>query len=99
MQPAPGISIVTLFLNADVVVKGVSLLLLAASVWSWAVSSTSYGASARRAGRCARMSAGRRGRAPADLLSGPVKARDPRGPVLIAGLQSAVEVPAALESL
>ena len=37
MQPAPTISIVTLFLNADIVVKGVLLLLLAASVWSWAV--------------------------------------------------------------
>ena len=37
MQPVPGISVVTLFLNADVVVKGVLLLLLVASVWSWAV--------------------------------------------------------------
>ena len=37
MQPAPAISIVTLFLNADIVVKGVLLLLLVASVWSWAV--------------------------------------------------------------
>src|SRR5258706_6016421 len=37
MQPVPTISIVTLFLNADIVVKGVLLLLLVASVWSWAV--------------------------------------------------------------
>jgi TolQ protein len=36
-DPAASLSIVTLFLNADPVVKGVLLLLLAASVWSWAV--------------------------------------------------------------
>ena len=30
-------SVVSLFLHADIVVKGVLLLLLAASVWSWAV--------------------------------------------------------------
>ena len=34
---AATLSIVKLFLNADPVVKGVLLLLLAASVWSWAV--------------------------------------------------------------
>src|SRR5438128_10920762 len=37
MGPAPTISMLTLFFNADFVVKGVLLLLLAASVWSWAV--------------------------------------------------------------
>ena len=36
-DPAATLSIVKLFLNADPVVKGVLLLLLAASVWSWAV--------------------------------------------------------------
>jgi len=36
-DPAATLSIVKLFVNADVVVKGVLLLLLAASVWSWAV--------------------------------------------------------------
>jgi len=36
-DPAATLSVVTLFLNADPVVKGVLLLLLAASVWSWAV--------------------------------------------------------------
>jgi biopolymer transport protein TolQ len=36
-DPAASLSVVTLFLNADPVVKGVLLLLLAASVWSWAV--------------------------------------------------------------
>jgi biopolymer transport protein TolQ len=37
MQPVATISIVTLFLDADIVVKGVLLLLLVASVWSWAI--------------------------------------------------------------
>jgi biopolymer transport protein TolQ len=36
-NPAVTLSIVKLFMNADPVVKGVLLLLLAASVWSWAV--------------------------------------------------------------
>jgi biopolymer transport protein TolQ len=36
-DPSASLSVVTLFLNADPVVKGVLLLLLAASVWSWAV--------------------------------------------------------------
>ena len=35
--PTASLSVVTLFLNADPVVKGVLLLLLSASVWSWAV--------------------------------------------------------------
>ena len=36
-DPAASLSVVSLFLHADIVVKGVLLLLLAASVWSWAV--------------------------------------------------------------
>ncbi len=36
-NPAASLSVVGLFLHADDVVKGVMLLLLAASVWSWAV--------------------------------------------------------------
>jgi len=36
-DPSATLSIVNLFMNADPVVKGVLLLLLAASVWSWAV--------------------------------------------------------------
>jgi biopolymer transport protein TolQ len=36
-EPGTSLSIVALFLHADIVVKGVLLLLLAASVWSWAV--------------------------------------------------------------
>ena len=36
-DPVATLSVVGLFLHADIVVKGVLLLLLAASVWSWAV--------------------------------------------------------------
>jgi biopolymer transport protein TolQ len=36
-DPVATLSVVKLFMNADPVVKGVLLLLLAASVWSWAV--------------------------------------------------------------
>ena len=101
MQPAPSMSIVTLFLNADIVVKGVLLLLLAASVWSWAVivdKILNVGAASRslRAHEVRAAAA----RAPADLLSGSAKARDPASPVLVAGFQeSAIEVSASLESL
>ena len=36
-NPAVSLSVVSLFVHADIVVKSVLLLLLAASVWSWAV--------------------------------------------------------------
>jgi biopolymer transport protein TolQ len=36
-DPVASLSVVSLFLHADIVVKGVLLLLLAASIWSWAV--------------------------------------------------------------
>jgi biopolymer transport protein TolQ len=36
-DPVASLSVVALFIHADAVVKGVLLLLLAASVWSWAV--------------------------------------------------------------
>ncbi|HVC56605.1 MAG TPA: MotA/TolQ/ExbB proton channel family protein [Stellaceae bacterium] len=36
-EPTASLSIVALFFDADIVVKGVLLLLLAASVWSWTV--------------------------------------------------------------
>jgi biopolymer transport protein TolQ len=36
-EPTASLSIVALFYHADIVVKGVLLLLLAASVWSWTV--------------------------------------------------------------
>ena len=37
IEPITSVSIVTLFFNADIVVKGVLVMLLAASIWSWAV--------------------------------------------------------------
>jgi biopolymer transport protein TolQ len=100
MQPAPTISVVTLFLNADIVVKGVLLLLLAASVWSWAVIVDKLwrvGA----ASRCVRAyeALASAARSPEELWSGSADARDPAGPVLIAGLQeSAAEVAPIAES-
>ena len=36
-DPVASLSVINLFHHADIVVKGVLLLLLAASVWSWAV--------------------------------------------------------------
>ena len=36
-NPAVSLSVVSLFVHADIVVKIVLLLLLAGSVWSWAV--------------------------------------------------------------
>ncbi len=99
MPPAPTISVVTLFLNADIVVKGVLLLLLAASVWSWAVIVDKLwrlGAASRsvRAHEVRAAAA----RSPEELWSGAADARAPPGPVLLAGLQeSAVEVSAHVE--
>ena len=37
MQPTPDLSVISLFLNADIIVKCVILLLLCASIWSWTV--------------------------------------------------------------
>jgi biopolymer transport protein TolQ len=100
MQPVPGISIVTLFLDADIVVKGVLLLLLAASVWSWAVifeklwrlGAVSRSARAHEARAVAASSA-------AELWNGSAEARDPAGQVLVAGIrESAVEASASFES-
>src|SRR5580704_2437566 len=100
MQPAPGISIVALFLNADIVVKGVLLLLLAASAWSWAVILDKLW----RFGVVSRAARGHEARAAAagsagELATGVAEARDPAGQMLSAGLQeSRVEVAAVLES-
>src|SRR5437879_6495980 len=101
MEAAPTISVVSLFLNADIVVKGVLLLLLAASVWSWAViidKSWRLGAVRRSArGHEERAAAAR---SPQELWSGADEGQDPAGQVLAAGLQeSAVEVGANFESV
>jgi TolQ protein len=101
MQPAPTISIVILFLNADIVVKGVLLLLLAASVWSWAVILDKLwriGAVSRSArAHEARVVAAR---SPGELMTGATEARDPAGQMLNAGLaESRIEVSANSESV
>ncbi len=100
MQAAPTISIVTLFFNADIVVKGVLLLLLAGSVWSWAVIVEKLWriAAARRAVRAheARAAAAR---SPDELLAAAADGGDPAGEVLAAGLrENAVAVSANFES-
>jgi biopolymer transport protein TolQ len=93
MQPAPTISIVTLFLNADIVVKGVLLLLLVASVWSWAVILDKLwrlGAVSRSARAHEERAAA--ARSPAELWTEGLwtqsaETHDPAGQVLIAGLE------------
>jgi len=106
MQPAPAISIVTLFLNADIVVKGVLLLLLVASVWSWAVILDKLwrlGAVSRSA-RVHEARAAAAG-SPAELWTEGLGtqsagAHDPAGQVLIAGLEeSRIEIPGNAESV
>jgi TolQ protein len=87
-DPSASLSVVTLFLNADPVVKGVLLLLLAASVWSWAVIIDKLwrlGAASRTArGHEARAAAARSAR---ELLAteGRGDAGDPAGQMLSAG--------------
>src|ERR1700693_4320877 len=101
MPPAPTISIVALFLNADIVVKGVLLLLLAASVWSWAVILDKLwrlGAVSRSAR--AHEARAAMARSPEELWTQSAEKGDPAGQVLIAGLEeSAVEVPASSETI
>jgi biopolymer transport protein TolQ len=84
---AASLSIIKLFMNADPVVKGVLLLLLAASVWSWAVIIDKLwrlGAASRSArGHEARAAAAR---SPQELLPAESEARDPAGLVISAGL-------------
>jgi biopolymer transport protein TolQ len=101
MGAAPTVSIVGLFLHADIIVKGVLLLLLAASVWSWAVIVDKVW----RLGAVRRAVAAHEIRAAAarsaeELWDGLARATDPAAQVLAAGLEeSAVEVSANLETL
>jgi len=101
MQPGPTISVVTLFLNADIVVKGVLLLLLVASVWSWAVILDKLwrlGAVSRSA-RAHEVRAAT-ARSPDELWTQAAETGDPAGQVLIAGLEeSAVPVGANAETV
>jgi TolQ protein len=91
-DPAASLSVVKLFLNADPVVKGVLLLLLAASVWSWAVIIDKLwrlGAASRSAlSHEARAAAAR---SPQELLA--TEAGDPAGLVLSAGVAESTAEP------
>jgi TolQ protein len=94
-DPVASLSIVKLFLNADPVVKGVLLLLLAASVWSWAVIIDKLWrlGAASRAARDHEVRAAA-ARSPQELLApeGQAERADPAGLVLSAGLaESTVE--------
>ena len=86
--PIASLSVVTLFLNADPVVKSVLLLLLAASVWSWAVIIDKLwrlGAASRTArGHEARAAAAR---SAGELLAAEIREddSDPAGLMLSAG--------------
>ena len=95
-DPAVTLSIVKLFMNADPVVKGVLLLLLAASVWSWAVIIDKLwrlGAASRSVREHeARAAAARSPQELATTGDGP-EMRDPAGLVLSAGLAESTAEP------
>ena len=101
MEPTPAISIVTLFLNADIVVKGVLVLLLLASVWSWAVIVEKWwrvGAASRsmRAHEARAAAA----RSPGELWDERAAANDPASHVLSAGIEeSRLEVEVHRETI
>jgi biopolymer transport protein TolQ len=98
-DPAAPLSVTGLFLHADIVVKGVMLLLLAASVWSWAVIVEKLWSLAR-AGRNAgdhevRVLAAR---SPQELLAaaGRTEAGDPTALIIAAGWAESSAVQQAL---
>jgi len=101
MEPAPTLSIVTLFMNADIIVKGVLLLLLAASVWSWTVIIDKLW----RLGAISRSARAHEERAAAaasadELWIGRAEAQDPAAHVLMAGFQeSATDIPPEAETV
>jgi biopolymer transport protein TolQ len=100
MPTTPDISIETLFFNADIVVKGVLLLLLAASIWSWAViveKLVRIGAARRSVST--REAEAAAAKSPQELWNSATNPDDPAAAVLAAGRQeSAVEMSAVLES-
>jgi biopolymer transport protein TolQ len=87
-QPNASLSIVALFLHADIIVKTVLLLLLAASVWSWAVIIEKLW-QLRAAQRSARVHEGRLGASGIDIAlaapAGRADGADAAGHVLSAG--------------
>ena len=92
-DPAASLSIVKLFIHADPVVKGVLLLLLAASVWSWAVIIDKLW----RLGAASRSAREHEARAAAarslQELAGQGEAQDPAGHVLSAGFAESTAEP------
>jgi biopolymer transport protein TolQ len=100
MEPTPTLSIVSLFWNADIIVKGVLVLLLAASVWSWTViidklwrlNTISRAALEHEARAAAASSAD-------ELWISRAEGQDPAAQVLIAGFQeSTADIPPELET-
>jgi biopolymer transport protein TolQ len=93
-DPGVSLSIVKLFMNADPVVKSVLLVLLAGSVWSWAVIIDKLW----RLGAASRSARGHETRAAAarssqELLPTEAGVRDPAGLVLSAGLAESTAAP------
>src|SRR3954465_11986019 len=99
-EQAGSLSIIELFLHADIVVKGVLLLLLAASIWSWAViieKLRQLGIVSRRARACEERAETARGGA--ELAGATYAASDgPAGLVLAAGTAETATAPIAPES-
>lgn len=100
-EAAGSISVVALFLHADVVVKSVLLLLLAASVWSWAViieKLVRLGATRRSIG--AHEERATAARSLEELWDSVATANDPAGQALQAGFEEhAVQFSGNLESI
>ncbi|HTV87655.1 MAG TPA: MotA/TolQ/ExbB proton channel family protein [Stellaceae bacterium] len=101
IEPAASLSISALFDHADIVVKGVLLLLLAASVWSWTI----IIAKLWQIGAASRLARGYEARAAAGCTSeelvprGDRARQDPAALVLAAGIvESAREAPGGGES-
>jgi biopolymer transport protein TolQ len=98
---AGSISVVALFLHADVVVKSVLVLLLAASIWSWAViidKLVRLGAARRSIGAHEARAAA--ARSAEELWDGTATARDPAGQALLAGFEEhAVQFSGNFESV
>ncbi|HVB18075.1 MAG TPA: MotA/TolQ/ExbB proton channel family protein [Stellaceae bacterium] len=99
-DPAASLSIVNLFVNADIIVKGDLLLLLAASVWSWAVIVDKlfrFGAARRAMGAHEARAAA--ARSAGELWDGAATPRDLGGQVLAAGVrENAIALSADAES-
>jgi biopolymer transport protein TolQ len=93
-DPAVSLSVVSLFMHADIVVKGVLLLLLAASVWSWAVIIDKlWRLAAVRLAALAHEARVAAARSAPELMANPGRATgsDPAGAVLAAGWAESTE--------